>query len=187
MIKRSVSLSDPQSVFVLCIGSSFALLAGAHLFERVGGLPPCLLCLEQREVHWAALLFGAVTFIVARIANGPARVMAAALGAITLVYVYSASLAGYHAGVEWGFWAGPETCAGGGGDDLASSGDLLASLSEKSLGPGCSEALWRMFGISMAGYNALISIGLAGLAAMSSFMAARGLKYDRVNETALAE
>lgn len=186
MIKRSVNISDPSTVFVLCIGCSFLLLAGAHLFERVGGLPPCLLCLEQREVHWTALLFGAGTFALARMANAPGRVMAAALGAISLVYVYSASLAGFHAGVEWGFWAGPETCSGGNAE-LASTDDLLASLSEKSLGPGCSEALWRMFGVSMAGYNAAISFALAGFAAMSSFTAARGLKLERVNQTALAE
>jgi len=187
MVKRSVQLTDPSFVLSLCLALSGALIMGAHLFEKVGGLPPCLLCLEQREAHWAALAFGGITVIFARMANAPERVIAAALGAITLIYIFSGSLASYHAGVEWGFWPGPDTCSGGGEAELASADDLLAGLNEKSIGPACTEALWRLFGISMAGYNALISFGLASLAAFSCLSGAQLLRRDRVNATALAE
>ncbi len=151
------------------MGVSAALLIGAHLFERVGGLAPCLLCLDQREAHWAAFGAAAATMLAAK-AFQERIMLVAALGALMLIYLFSAGLAGFHAGVEWGFWDGPAACAatGAGAPVLDISGeDILSSLSQAGpSGPSCEEAPWRLMGMSMAGYNALASLGLALIVGM---------------------
>lgn len=165
-VRRGLPRALPLALLV-----SAGLLAAAHLFERVGGYAPCLLCLEQREVHWIALGIGAV--VVALTLGGWLRgsMLAVGLAAIAVVYVYSTGLASYHAGAEWGLWSGPVACStaqiGGMTADVPSAGVLLAALEAPgSGGPSCEVAAWRFLGLSMAGYNALISLGLAaGLAA----------------------
>ncbi|WOI54442.1 disulfide bond formation protein B [Parvularcula sp. LCG005] len=144
---------------------SAALLAGAHLFEKVGGLDPCLLCLSQREVHWAALFVSLIALGMTRLVLDP-RLLLVGLGLLTLVYLYSTYMGAFHAGVEWDFWDGPAGCAAGGGalTTEVSADDILGSLNGPGLdGPPCEIAAWRMLGISMAGYNALISAGMAAL------------------------
>lgn len=175
------TVAKPRVALFLCIGTSAALVGGAHLFERVGGLAPCLLCLDQREAHWAAIAAGILTFGLLRVFSSSNRFLAAAFGALTLIYIFSAGLASYHAGVEWGFWPGPQTCSGGSADlgALAQS-DILGSLSEGDAGPSCSEAAWRLAGISMAGYNAIASLALAALAAASCMHLARGLRRESI-------
>jgi len=84
-----------------------------------------------------------------------------------LVFVTGAVVATYHAGVEWKFWAGPAGCSGGAAEGIGSI-DLLEALNEKIATVSCTEAPWRMFGMSMAGYNAVASI----LLAIASFLAA---------------
>ena len=168
------SFAVPRRALALCLVVSAALIAGAHAFERIGGMAPCLLCLDQREAHWAALGVGAVLLVLAR--AGAARLVAAGLGALALVYLFSAGLAGFHAGVEWGFWPGPDACAPATG--AVSADDILNSLGAPGPeGPSCSAAAWRLFGVSMAGYNALISAGLAGIAIAACAVFAR--RMDR--------
>jgi disulfide bond formation protein DsbB len=137
--------------------ASAAMLAIAHAFERFGGLAPCTLCLRQREVYWVALAVGLVGFALAR---WPAmrRWIALALAAIFLV---GCGVAVYHAGAEWKFWPGPQACASTGG--AVSAGDLMAALGGGVKPPACDEAAWVFLGLSMAGWNALISLVLAGL------------------------
>jgi disulfide bond formation protein DsbB len=184
MAKRLDLLAEPQNTLVACALASGTLLIGAHLFEHVGGMAPCLLCLDQREAHWAALTLAliAVPFILWR--RSEHRVSAAVLGALVLIYGFSTILASYHAGVEWKFWPGPATCAASAANvdmDLLRSGSLLGSLNEPGRdGPPCNEAAWRLFGISMAGYNAVWSFLLACLAGASCMKAAKGLRDDRL-------
>lgn len=170
------SFAVPRRALIVCLAISAALILGAHAFERIGGLAPCLLCLDQREVHWTAL--GAAALLVGFAQFGAARVVAAGLGALVLIYLYSAGLAGFHAGVEWGFWPGPDACAPATPNslDAVSTGDILASLDEPGpSGPSCSQAAWRMLGISMAGYNALVSLALAAIAGAACVVFARGM------------
>jgi disulfide bond formation protein DsbB len=164
-------LVPPRRALALCLLGSAGLLAGAHAFERIGGMAPCLLCLDQREVHWAALGVALVLLLFAR--ARAFAVVAAGLGALTMIYVFSAGLAGFHAGVEWGFWEGPSGCAAGGDVPLASSASVLASLDEAAAGPSCSEAAWRLLGISMAGYNMIASSLLAAVSALACLFFAR--------------
>lgn len=151
--------------------SSASLLIGAHLFEHVGGLAPCALCLDQREAQWTGLTLS-IAGVIAGAALKWRRAAIATAGACALVYLFSAGLAFYHAGVENHFWPGPATCSGGGPVDLG-DGSLADVLSEKPAGPSCSEASWRFLGVSMAGYNLLASAGLFALCLAAASLAAR--------------
>jgi disulfide bond formation protein DsbB len=164
----SLMHTRPQRAIAVCAAVSAALLAGAHLFERVGGLDPCLLCLDQREIHWTALAIAAGSYLVWRFV-GDGRVLCAGLGALAFVYLFSMGIAGYHAGVEWDFWAGPAACASSRPLLDIDPGALLQSMNAPGpAGPSCEEAPWRFLGLSMAGYNALISLALAALSAAAA-------------------
>lgn len=182
-------LIEPSNAVVMALFASGLLIVGAHLFERVGGMPPCLLCLDQREAHWAAIAGAAMTLGLVAAFGKVDRILAAALGAICLLYVFSTGLAGYHAGVEWGLWEGPKQCSAVGNIDTTaiSAGDFLSELERPAEGPSCSEAAWRMLGISMAGYNALISLALALITGFSCMRIARGLRHDRLTGPAVSE
>jgi disulfide bond formation protein DsbB len=146
---------------------SAAMLATAHAFETFGGLAPCHLCLQQREVYWTALAVGLAGTVLSRV-KWTVRARITVLLLLTAIFLYSAGLAAFHAGVEWKWWPGPATCTGGAGRITAA--DLAASLGgEAKLGPpACDVAAWRMLGLSMAGWNVLVSLGLAKLSALAA-------------------
>ncbi|MCB2112235.1 MAG: disulfide bond formation protein B [Parvularculaceae bacterium] len=152
-------------------GASAGLLIGAHLFENLGGLAPCALCLDQREAHWTGLALSTAGLIIATALKWR-RAAIATVGACALVYLVSAGLAFYHAGVENHYWPGPATCSGGGPVEIAPGG-LIDILDQKPAGPSCSEAAWRLLGVSMAGYNLLISSGLFAFCLIAAAAAAR--------------
>lgn len=171
MLNALRSRSLVEQALILAAISSGALIAGARLFEHIGGLAPCDLCLDQREAHWTALalaligVFGGVVLKMRRAA-------AATVGALALVYLVSAGLAFYHAGVEYKYWPGPATCSGGGPVDLG-DGSLADILDQKPARPSCEDAAWRFLGVSMAGYNLLASAGLLALCLVAAGAAAR--------------
>jgi disulfide bond formation protein DsbB len=146
--------------------ASALMLATAHAFETFGGYAPCNLCLRQREVYWAALAVAVVGMALAALKRPLLReALALSLGAIFLA---GAVVAGFHAGVEWKWWPGPTTCTGIGGRVAASAlTDLLSGA--KVHPPACDQAAWRLLGVSMAGYNAVISTGLAVLGFVAAF------------------
>ena len=158
----------------LLIGAvaSALLLAGAHAFETFGHYRPCELCYTQRNVHWLALWVGALGFGVSFWRPGVARLACLLLG---FVFLTSVAYAGYHAGVEWKWWPGPTTCTGSHlkAVTAADMARLLSGYNEHIV--RCDEAAWRMFGVSMAGYNAVISMALA---ALSFVFAYRGDRRD---------
>ncbi len=152
------------------------LLAGAHLFERVGGLVPCILCLDQREAHWTALGVAFAGLMVARLLNSRLGA-AAAVGAAALVYAVSAGLAFYHTGVEYKFWPGPAICAPSTGD--VDIGSITSALTQKSDAPSCEDVQWRFLGVSMAGYNLLISAGLFAFTLAAAIAETRRARQTR--------
>ncbi len=157
---------------------SALLLAGAHLFERFGGLIPCILCLDQREAHWTAFAVAAAGLIISKFFKSKLGA-AAAVGAVALVYVVSTGLAFYHTGVEYGYWPGPAICSGAAGLGGIDVNDLGASLGEKADAPSCEDVQWRFLGVSMAGYNLLASAGLFAFtffAALKETRSARGAR-----------
>jgi len=161
---RSLSkfLLDHWPLAAAC--ASAAMLAAAHAFETFGGLAPCHLCLYQRDVYWVALSVGVVGFVLGYMRLVWARRAADAL--LALIFLVGMGIAAYHAGVEWKWWPGPASCTGGGAVDAS---QLAAFMNGAKLNiPQCDQAAWRMFGISMAGYNAVISLGLTVLSVVAA-------------------
>jgi disulfide bond formation protein DsbB len=139
----------------LALGVPAALLAGAYASEYVGGLFPCEMCWWQRWAHMAALGFALIA--VAGGTRLPDRgrsfVWLAALAILA-----SGAIGVYHAGVEAGIFEGFTQCTSVAGG--ASAEDLLAEIMNRPL-VRCDEVQWELLGISMAGWNAIFSIGSA--------------------------
>jgi len=152
----------------LALAASFAMLGGAHAFEQFGKMLPCELCLRQREVYWAAAAMAVTGLVLWRVRPGK-RFLVALNVLIGMVFVTGAIVAFYHAGVELKFWEGPAGCSGAPTKEDILNTDLGAALGKRIATGNCGEVPWSMLGISMAGWNALISAGLAGI----SFFAAR--------------
>jgi len=138
-----------------------ATIGGAWFFQLVLGIQPCPLCLEQRYAYYLAIPLALVVALAAR--GGAARpLLAGGFVLLLLVLLANAVLGGYHAGVEWGFWPGPTDCSGPIAD-LGSAGSLLERLDSVKV-VRCDEVQWRFLGLSLAGYNVLISLLMAALA-----------------------
>lgn len=127
-----------------------ALLAGAYGSQYIGGLFPCEMCWWQRYPHFAAVAIALIAFAVGNAGYRKALVALAALAIGT-----SGAIAGFHAGVEYGWWEGLTACTA----TISGSGeDLLKSIMNAPL-VRCDVAPWSLFGISLAGYNFLLSTG----------------------------
>lgn len=131
---------------------SLALLGGAFAFQYLGGLAPCHLCLLQRWPHGAAIALGVLVLL------WPWRGLALLAG---LAVLASAGIAAYHVGVEQHWWAGPTSCTAA----IPAGGDAGALLDQILATPTvlCDSIAWSWLGISMAGWNAILSLVLAGL------------------------
>jgi disulfide bond formation protein DsbB len=137
---------------------ALALILGALFFQYVLNYPPCEMCHWQRWPHIAAAIVGIGGGLLLRsnVLKPPA---ALPLAIFTLLLVASSGAIGvFHAGVEWQMWPGPSACTTG--YVFTGKLDLNAPV------PRCDVAAWRLFGISMAGYNALVSLGTAVLGAV---------------------
>lgn len=152
---------------IFAIVFSASILAIVHASERFGGLPPCPLCLRQREIYWALIAMIATGLVLRRIK--PTRRFLTALNImIGLVFVTGAIIAGYHTGVEWDIFPPPTGCSTGPGVDPLQMTDLNQSFDM----PACTEAPFYFIGLSMAGWNMAVSAFMAIL----SFVAAGRLK-----------
>jgi disulfide bond formation protein DsbB len=177
MLQFLTKLSFTERALAVSLAASATLLAGAHLFEHVGGLVPCILCLDQREAHWTAAGVALAGLIAARLFKSRLGA-AAAVGATSLVYAVSAGLAFYHTGVEYEFWPGPAICAAS-GPAIVDLQNLAASLSQPTDAPSCSDVQWTFLGISMAGYNLLASVGLFALTMAAALAETRAAREER--------
>src|SRR6267378_5329349 len=155
--------ADPAMVAALAIALvAAATLAGAWFFQLVLDIRPCPLCLEQRYAYYLAVPLGAL-IAVAAARDAPRPVLYAGLAILAAAALGNAWLGAYHAGVEWGFWNGPTDCTGPVGN-LGSAGNLLERLDSVKV-IRCDEVQWRFLGLSLAGYNFLISLLMAAIAA----------------------
>lgn len=165
---------------LLALLASAAMLATAHLFERLLLLAPCPLCYNQRQVYWAA---GALALVAIFLnwRGAPPRLQSALSLLLGVVFLTGAGIAGYHSLVEWGILPAPATCAAG---NVHIEGDLWERLGKPIAVPSCDKAMWRLpdaaWGLSMAGWNFLVSVALA---ALSIFAATRPMRTDTANET----
>ena len=139
-----------------------ATIAGAWFFQLVLEIVPCPLCLEQRYAYYLAIPLGAFTALAAR-SGAPRPLLLAALAILALATLANAGLGTYHSGVEWGFWQGPTDCSGP-VVNLGNAGDLFSRLDTVKV-VRCDEVQWRFLGLSLAGYNVLISLLMAAIAA----------------------
>jgi len=137
-----------------------ATLAGAWFFQLVLDISPCPLCLEQRYAYYLAVPLGALVALAAA-KDAPRALIHAGLAGLALAALTNAGLGGYHAGVEWGFWPGPTECTGP-VLDLGKAGSLFDNLDKVKV-IRCDEVQWRFLGLSLAGYNVLISLAMAAL------------------------
>jgi len=136
--------------FLLPLG----LLTGAYISQYIGGLYPCEMCWWQRYPHLEALALSFIAFFVNNSSYRRALVALSALGIAS-----SGLIGGFHAGVEYGWWEGLTACTA----TISGSGDdLLKSIMNAPL-VRCDVAPWTLFGISLAGYNFLLSFGGAML------------------------
>ncbi|MBS7537907.1 disulfide bond formation protein B [Ancylobacter lacus] len=153
----------PALAAAIVAAGGAATLAGAWFFQLVVGLAPCPLCLEQRIPYYAAVPVALLALLLARRGSPLARWVLLLAG---LLMVVGAALALYHTGVEWKWWQGPTECSGAG---PVQSTNILLDM-QKARVVRCDEAPWRLFGVSLAGYNVLIATTLA-LVALSGVVA----------------
>ena len=159
---RLVHAPDYRSGALLLFASTAIILA-AWGFQAAGYLP-CELCELQRLAYYFAIPAGFVALVAS--SGGVPRLATLLYALIALAFLANAVLAGYHAGVEWKFWEGPQTCSGTGVSLPKGAGSLIEQL-KKTQAVRCDEAQWRLFGISLSGWNALLSLWLSSLAAMT--------------------
>jgi disulfide bond formation protein DsbB len=155
---------------ILIFALALATILGALGFEHIGGYLPCHLCLMQRVPYYVGVPVGAATVLAVAIA-APRLLIVALFAIFAALMLYGAGLAVFHAGVEWGFWAGPASCAPSVG--VASAEDMLSQL-ENTHAPSCTDAALRILGLSFAGWNALVSALLVVLAIAGARTAWRG-------------
>lgn len=130
-----------------------ALMAGALGSQYVGHLVPCEMCMWQRYPHYAAILAAALAILLRRTAlSRPLTILAG------LLILASGMIGAFHAGVEYKWWPGPQHCTG---LVHAAGTDFMKQLLAAPL-IRCDEPQWTLFGISLAGFNFLIST-LGGL------------------------
>ncbi len=155
----SITAPDPTSRAAYRAGAlAFVIAAGAILmalgFEYLGGYLPCPLCLQQRYAFYVGvpLLFGALV-----LTSAEQRSLAGLIFLfVVFAFLANAGLGVYHAGAEWGFWPGPESCAGSQG--ITTSADTLLESLQNTHVIRCDQAAVRILGISLAGWNVVVSL-----------------------------
>jgi len=148
---------------LVMLGIAAATILGALGFEHIGGYLPCHLCLLERVPYYVGMPV-AVLAAVAVWTKAPRMIVVGLFALFAALMLYNAGLAAYHSGVEWGFWEGPASCSPS--VKIESAADMLNQLEAHA--PSCTEAALRIFGISLAGYNVLISALLAALAVVGA-------------------
>ena len=154
----------PLAAFLVCSGALTIILA-ALAFEHIGGYTPCPLCYRQRYVYYFAVPVAGLAMMWALYEKRDAAVLALTLCAAG--FAVNSALGVHHAGVEWGWWPGPTSCAAA--NLNAPVGNLLEDLNTATE-VSCENPSWRFLGLSFAGYNALISAGLALIAFAGSWL-----------------
>jgi disulfide bond formation protein DsbB len=156
-------MSLPRLAPLAILLASVAIVGGAQLFQHVGGLVPCELCLYERWPYYAAIVLALVAVAV----DGRGRLATLAVALCGLLFLVDAALAFYHVGVEQHWFAGPTACTG-----PISKAKTVAELKAQIMGQlpvRCDEPQWTLFGVSLAGYNLLA----AAILAVFSLYAAR--------------
>ncbi|WP_033075464.1 disulfide bond formation protein B [Sphingopyxis sp. MWB1] len=148
-----MALSSRFAAPVLALLAPMLLYGGALVSQYGFGLHPCEMCYWQRWPHQAAMILAALALLMRR--NARAMDMLTLLAALAIAI--SALIGVYHAGVEYGFWEGITTCSSGASGPVSLDSIMGAPLVR------CDAAQWTLGGISLAGFNAIFSLGAAAL------------------------
>lgn len=166
------ALAERPVLAGVVFAAGLATILGAWGFELIGGYLPCKLCLDQRDPYYWGLPL-VLLAIACDYYEGPGWLTRVALIAAAAIFVYGGGLGVYQSGAEWGFWRGPVDCAvTRGGEIPSTAGDLLGSMAKVKI-VDCTKVQWRMFGLSFAGYNVLVSAALALAAAYAALFGRR--------------
>jgi disulfide bond formation protein DsbB len=162
---------DPARIVatVVAVGG-IAAICGAWFAQYVLRLEPCSLCYAQRTPYYIAIPMGLL--LAATSARLPPWASRAGCAGLGLLMIWGGSVAAYHAGVEWHWWAGPGVCVGEAGAPPVSAADLLARLQANPVVP-CDVPALVVLGLSMAGWNVLFSLGLAVVALIGAVSSSR--------------
>jgi disulfide bond formation protein DsbB len=152
------------AVAIIVLG--LATVAGFLFFQYVLNYPPCPLCLEQRYAYYIAVPLAAMTLLGISVGSSR-KVLMLALFAIAAAMLWNAGLGTYHSGVEWHWWPGPQDCSGA-TPNFSAGGSLLDQINRTRV-IRCDEAAWRFLGLSLAGYNVLMSLVCAAIALWGAF------------------
>jgi disulfide bond formation protein DsbB len=131
-------------------------------FEHIGGYVPCELCLKERWPYYIGIPLALLAAFSSAL-RLPPGLTRGLFGLAAVVLLIGAGLSVYHTGVEWKFWEGPSSCSSSIDSVAKKTTDLLSDLSNQH-GPMCSEAAIRVLGLSLAGWNVIVSLILALIA-----------------------
>ncbi|HET7715228.1 MAG TPA: disulfide bond formation protein B [Bauldia sp.] len=159
---RRREMQAPAIVFVV----GLATIVAAWGFELIGNYVPCKLCLEERLPYYVGLPV-VLAALLAAAAGAKVTVPRMLLIVAALIFAVNVYLGAYHAGAEWGWWAGPSDCGATGGSPTSST-DILAELETVRV-VSCTEVQWRLAFLSFAGWNFVVSLFLVAVALWGAF------------------
>lgn len=153
----------PIAPSLIVLAAGVVALSVAFGSQHVGGLQPCELCVLQRWPWGAAILFAFLAVIVAR-----ARRAFLALAGLSVAV--SAGIAGFHVGVEQGWWEGLSGCSAGATPQTL---EELRALVSKAPVVRCTDIPWQALGLSMAGWNFVAALATAAFGISAALRAPR--------------
>ncbi|HEX8164414.1 MAG TPA: disulfide bond formation protein B [Beijerinckiaceae bacterium] len=156
-------LLERRTATLLVLAIAAATIGAALFSQHVLGYVPCKLCLYQRWPYYVAIPIALALMLPPL----PDAVRRAGLWLLALIFLASAALGAYHAGVEWGWWLGPSDCGGAPPPVPGSMDDFLKDLGKARV-VSCTEAAGRFLWLSMAGWNAVVSLAIAAFAAAAA-------------------
>jgi disulfide bond formation protein DsbB len=162
MTNARFDLSAPRTSALFLLVASAGSLLVAFFFQYVIGLQPCVLCIWQR---WPYAVVVALTILALTVASRVPRLHAALLALCGVALLFGGGVAVFHVGVEQHWWTGTPGCG------VTATADSIEALRAQIMAAPvirCDQVAWSLFGISMAGYNILISLALAAIAFISA-------------------
>ena len=164
----SLTADRPRLLALISFVVGLATIAGAWGSQIFGGLVPCELCWEQRNPYYVGL---PILLLLLLLWNRlPRTLVVAGLAVVALIFVWSTYLGAHHAGVEYGFWPGPTACSGVG---VAVKFEDLQNINATRVVP-CDAVQFEIFGVSLAGFNALISAAIVLMLGAAMWLRRKG-------------
>lgn len=170
MVRPKVASSQAYRWGATSLFVAAAVILAALGFEHLAGMRPCPLCLQQRWAYYAGIPAAFAALVL--LSGGHPRAAAALFGLVALAFLANAGLGSYHAGIEWGWWPGPDTCAATTVEPLGRGASLLDALKNSPPIVRCDAPAWQFAGLSFAGWNVVASLILF-TASLKAALAAR--------------